>query len=176
MELKVLFLKNLRRLFLCKFRSNLFLKDISNIYMSFWLLFKNIKKNNILGFIIGILIANGNFPFLLRKQARKQFFFLGVKIILRKNYINFIQKFLFLYFTGLESIKVLELNKKGSNNLILFKAEFPYAMELDIFLGTIMRGLKSNIFNLLLTVHGIKHWYYKEVFGRSLGIPIYIKR
>lgn len=176
MELKILFLKNLRRLYLSKFSSNLYLKNISNIYMVFWLLFKDIKKNNILGFIIGILIANGNFPFLLKKQTRKQIFFFGVKIILRKNYINFIQKFIFLYFTGLETIKILKLSKQGNNNLILFKKEFPYTMELDIFLGTIMRGLKSNIFNLLLTVHGIKNWYLKEVLGRSLGIPLYIKR
>lgn len=176
MELEILFLKNLKKLFLIKFSSDLFLRNISNVYIIFWLLFRNIKKNNILGFIIGILIANGNFPFLLKKQARKQIFFLGVKIILRKNYINFIQKFLFLYFTGLESIKVLQLKKKGSDTLILFKQEFPYTMELDIFLGTIMRGLKSNVFNLLLTLHGINNWYYKEVFGRSLGIPLYITR
>ena len=83
---------------------------------------------------------------------------------------------MFLYFTGLESIKVLQLKKKGSDTLILFKQEFPYTMELDIFLGTIMRGLKSNVFNLLLTLHGINNWYYKEVFGRSLGIPLYITR
>jgi len=75
MELEILFLKNLKKLFLIKFSSDLFLRNISNVYIIFWLLFRNIKKNNILGFIIGILIANGNFPFLLKKQTRKQFFF-----------------------------------------------------------------------------------------------------
>ena len=176
MELEKYYFKNLKKLFLSKFLSRNLIKAFSSTYLSFWLLFKNVKKNTVLGFIIIILIGNGKLPYLLKKKSRKTFFFIGVKIILRKNYIFFLQKFLFMYFTGLEQIIYLTGKKRGMHNLIILKKEFPYVSELDLFLDTIMKGLNTTIFNLIITLHGFNFWYYIEVMSRSLNIPLFINR
>jgi hypothetical protein len=108
--------------------------------------------------------------------VRKQIYFLGIKIVLRFSFINFIQKFMFLYITGLEDVIFLELKPKGSQYLILLKKNFPYSSEIDIFLESIMRNFTSNVFNIIITLHGLTFWYYNEVFARSLNLPILVKR
>lgn len=156
MELDKYYNKNLKKLYLSKFNSQALIKQISLSYLSFWLLFKNIKKNTVLGFIIAILIGDGKLPLLLKKKSRKQTYFLGLKIVLHKNFIYFLQKFLLMYFTGLEQVVVLKVKQKGMHNLVILKKEFPYAPELDLFLDTIMRSLSTTIFKLIITLHGIK--------------------
>ena len=154
MELEKYYNKNLKKLYLSKFLCQNLIKQVSLSYISFWLLFKNIKKNTILGFIIVILIGDGKLPFLLKKKSRKQTYFLGLKVILSKNFIYFLQKFLLLYFTGLEQIVYLNVKQKGMHNLIILKKEFPYAPELDLFLDSIMRSLTTTIFKIIVTLHG----------------------
>ena len=176
MELEKYYNKNLKKLYLSKFLCQNLIKQVSLSYISFWLLFKNIKKNTILGFIIVILIGDGKLPFLLKKKSRKQTYFLGLKVILSKNFIYFLQKFLLLYFTGLEQIVYLNVKQKGMHNLIILKKEFPYAPELDLFLDSIMRSLTTTIFKIIVTLHGIKFWHHMEIFTRSLGIPLSINR
>lgn len=155
MELENYYYKNLKKLFLSKFRTQDLVNDIPFSFISFWLFFKNIKKNNVLGFIIALLIADGKFPFLLKKTVRSQSYFLGVKVSLHFSFLNFIQKFIFLYLTGLEDVTFLKLKPKGSQYLIILKKNFPYASEIDIFLESVMRNFTTNIFNIIITLHGL---------------------
>lgn len=75
MELDKYYNKNLKKLYLSKFNSQALIKQISLSYLSFWLLFKNIKKNTVLGFIIAMLIGDGKLPLLLKKKVENKFIF-----------------------------------------------------------------------------------------------------
>jgi hypothetical protein len=81
-----------------------------------------------------------------------------------------------VYITGLEDVITLRLKPKGSKYFMILKNDFPYSSEIDIFLESIMRNFTSNVFNIIITLHGLKYWYYNEVFARSLGFPILVKR
>lgn len=74
---------------------------------------------------------------------------------MHKHYIRFLQKFIFLYFTGLEDLQYLFVKFFITQNIIILKQDFPYSSELDLFLDTIMRELKANIFSFIITLTGL---------------------